>query len=79
MVKRFATIVTSISPSTPQHEFGFFELLEVNPHLPQFEQELERVEQFGDDEAAIEWGLNPPAAEDQEFKRQLNSAEGRGM
>ena len=48
--------------------------MEVSGHLPEFDEELNCIEQFGDDEPTVEWCLNPAAAEDQDFEDLLDTA-----
>lgn len=48
--------------------------MEVSGHLPEFDEELNCIEQFGDDEPTVEWGLDPAAAEDQDFEDLLDTA-----
>jgi hypothetical protein len=51
--------------------------MNVPDHLPQFDEKFVGVQQFGHDQAAIEWGLNPPAGEHHGFKHVLDAAYGR--
>jgi hypothetical protein len=51
--------------------------MNVPDHLPQFDEKFVRVQQLGHDQAAIEWGLNPPTGEHDCFKHVFNAAYGR--
>lgn len=51
-------------------------LIDVPDHFPQFDEKFVRVEQFGHDEAAVKWSLNPPAGEHRGFKQVLNAVDG---
>src|SRR5262245_21633125 len=58
----------------PEHELGFFEALNVDHHVPQFDQKLIRVQEFRNDQSAVEWGLNPTAGKDDRFERVFEGA-----
>jgi hypothetical protein len=51
--------------------------MNVPDHLPQFDEKFVGVQQFGHDQTAIEWGLNPPACEHHGLKHVLYAADGR--
>jgi hypothetical protein len=52
-------------------------LIDVPSHLSQFDEKLVRAQRLGYDQAAVEWGLNPPTGEHDSFKHVLNAVDGR--
>jgi hypothetical protein len=46
--------------------------VDVDDHLPEFDEKFIRIEQLGDDKAGIERSLNPSAGEDDALEEGLD-------